>query len=500
MTKRFLAICGTVTTMGLLALGGWLMLQPGPAAAANPDWLTDMQKAQDIAAKEKKDLLINFTGSDWCGWCLRLKDEVFTKEGFEKASDKFVLVEMDFPQDESLVPPKTREQNELWSDRFGVQGFPTIVLADAQGRPYGSLGYLEGGPPAFLDELDKIGKVRVSRDEEFAKAKAAKGLDKAKLLASALERIPAEYHLPMYRAEVQEIIALDENDEAGLKTQFTKAVHQADAATRLKKLQEEVRLAYGKDGADGALKLVKDAFNSQEAKDNPVLRGNLANAEVHLMVTFEKVKDALVRLEEFIKDESFSKEDRHAFRERQATLFQQDGQTDKALKAYDALIADAGEDAKTQLAYALQKAKVLTEADRSKEALEAFDVILKKAEKGSDEWLTVQLQRAELLQKDKQPKQAGVVYDEMLTAESLIPVQKAMLLVHAAEAYHEAKATEETADRAAKAREILKEVSKTEEYPPQLIEQMESRLDVATGKKKAEEKPKTSEESESKTE
>ena len=65
------------------------------------------------------------------------------------------MVMMDFPSDESLVPPKTREQNELWSNRFGVEGFPTIVLADAKARPYGMLGYAPGGPPAFLTELNK---------------------------------------------------------------------------------------------------------------------------------------------------------------------------------------------------------------------------------------------------------------------------------------------------------------------------------------------------------
>lgn len=500
MSKRFLAICGTVMTMCLLAFGGWLMLQPESAKAANPDWLTDMQKAQEIAAKEKKDLLINFTGSDWCSWCSRLKSEVFSKEDFGKAKDKFVLVEMDFPQDESLVPAKTREQNETWSNRFGVQGFPTIVLTDSQGRPYGSLGYVEGGPSAFLAELDKIAKVRETRDEEFAKANEAKGLEKAKLLASALEKIPAEYHLPMYRAEVQEIISLDDQDQAGLKTQFTKVVQQSDATERMNKLQQEVRLAFDKDGANGVLKLVKEAFDSKEAQENPILRSSLAIAEVQLMIQFEKTKDALARLDVLTKDESFSKDERRSFRERQAELLHKDGQTDEALKAIDGLIADGGDDAQTQLAYVMKKGQVLTEADRSKEALAVYDGLLKKSEKGSDEWLSIQLQRAELLKKEKQPKEAGAVFDEMLTAESLVPVQKAMLLVYAAEAYHEAKATEETSARVQKAQALVKELSKSEEFPPQFIEQLETRLKDVTGEKKTEEKSEKTETPKSKTE
>lgn len=487
MSKRFLAICGTVVTMGLLAVGGWLLFQPEPVKAANPDWLTDMQKAQEIAAKEKKDLLINFTGSDWCGWCLRLKDEVFTQEGFEKAKDKFVLVEMDFPQDETLVSPKTREQNETWSSRFGVQGFPTIVLTDSQGRPYGSLGYLEGGPEPFLAELDRIAKVRETRDEEFAKAKEAQGLEKAKLLASALEKIPAEYYLPMYHAEVQEILSLDDQDQAGLKTQFTKVVQQADATERFNKLQTEVRLAYDKDGADGVLKLVREAFDSKEAQDNPILRSNIAIAEVQLMIQFEKTKDALARLDALAKEESFSKDQQRSFRERQAELLQQDGQTDEALKAIDLLIADAGDDAETHLAYVMKKGELLSAANRAKEALAVYDSVLKKTEKGSDEWLSVQFQRAELLKAEKQPKEAGVIFDEMLTAESLEPAQKAMLLVYAAEAYHAANATEETSARVQKAQKIVKELSDSEEYRPQFIEELETRLKDVSGEKKTEE-------------
>jgi tetratricopeptide (TPR) repeat protein len=312
-----------------------------------------------------------------------------------------------------------------------------------------------------------------------------------------------------------------------LKTQYTKVVQQADATERLNKVQTAVRLAYEKDGADGALKAVKEVFDSQEAKDNPILRSSLAKAEVQLMTQFEKTKEALARLEELSKDESFSKEDRRTFRERQAELYRQDGKTDDALKAIDALIADAGDDAKIQLGYVMQKAGVLAEADRSDEALAVYDTVLKKAEKGSDEWLAVQFQRAELLKNDKKskealevyslvlsesdkgsdqwlnaqlnraellktdkkPKEAGVVFDEMLTAESLEPVQKAMLLVYAAEAYHEAKATKETAARVKKAEELVKELSKSEEFPPRFIEQLETRLKDVSGEKTSEEKP-----------
>jgi thioredoxin-related protein len=494
MSKRIAAVLGTITTMGFVALGAWLMLRSEPSAAepaepAKLEWLTDMQKAQEIAAKEKKDLLINFTGSDWCGWCIKLREEVFSKGEFEKALDNFVLVEMDFPSDESLVPPKTREQNELWQERFGIQGFPTLVLTDSQGRPYGSVGYVPGGPPAFLAELATIQKVRESRDEAFAKSKDAQGLEKARLLASAIEKIPAEYQLPMYRAEVQEIVSLDEQDTAGLKTRFTRVLQQADAEEHLKKLQNEVRLAYSKDGPDAALKLVQEALKTKEAEKNPVLRSSLAQAEVNMLVQFEKTKLAMARLEELTKDKTFTKEEQRSFRERQASLFKEAGQTDDALKAYDALIADAGDSAANELAYLTEKAEVLSEAERPKEALEVYNTVLPKTEKGSNEWLTVQLNRGNLLKEDKQAKAAAGVFDEMLTVEGLVPVQKAMLLVYAAEAFHEAKDEKETAARVEKAAEILKELGKSEEIPPQFLDQLSGRLDAVRKEGKPEEKP-----------
>ncbi len=484
MTKRLAATLGTVS---LIALSGWLMLRPQPAVAAEPDWLTDLAQAQKIAAKENKDLLINFTGSDWCGWCIRLREEVFTKPGFEKANDSFVMVEMDFPQDESLVPPKTREQNEIWSNRFGIEGFPTIVLTDAKARPYGTLGYTPGGPKAFLAELGEAQKVRQARDEILAKAEKAQGVAKAKLLDEALEKVPAKYRLPMYKSQVKDIIALDDRNQAGLKSRYTKVLQEAEAEEYLKKLQQDVQVAYEKDGPDAALKLVADALKSQDAKSNPVLRSHLAQAEVNLLVTFEKTKQALAKLGELAQDKSFSKAEQKTFRQTQAQLLKDSGQTEQALNAYDALLADADAAPGEILKYLTDKAEVLAGADRPKDALDVYNTALKKTKKGTNEWLIVQVSRGDLLTKSKQPKQAAVVYDEMLTLETLQPIQQAMLLVRSAEAHHAAGQAKETETQSQKADKILKDLSKAEQYPPQLLEELQGRVD-ALGKNEVQSK------------
>ena len=128
------------------------------SAFAKPGWLTDFKKAQGEAKAGNKLLLVDFTGSDWCGWCIRLDREVFSKPEFkEYASKNLVLLEIDFPRAIEL-PAELKAQNQELAEAFGIQGFPTVVVMDGDGKPVGVLGYTAGGPAAFIAELDKLRK------------------------------------------------------------------------------------------------------------------------------------------------------------------------------------------------------------------------------------------------------------------------------------------------------------------------------------------------------
>ena len=88
---------------------GW----SGFAFAGGEGWSSDFAASMKLAADSKEDLLVDFTGSDWCGWCIKLNKEVFSLEPFKAGvKDKFVLVEVDFPKDESKLSEETRKQNE----------------------------------------------------------------------------------------------------------------------------------------------------------------------------------------------------------------------------------------------------------------------------------------------------------------------------------------------------------------------------------------------------
>src|SRR6266566_5192801 len=105
------------------------------------EWLTDLPKAQANAKLENKRLLLDFTGSDWCGWCIKLHKEVFSKPDFAKyAKDNLILVEVDFPRQKQQTE-ELKKANQALQQKYQIQGYPTIVVLDAEGKKLGETGY-----------------------------------------------------------------------------------------------------------------------------------------------------------------------------------------------------------------------------------------------------------------------------------------------------------------------------------------------------------------------
>src|SRR5437868_9919616 len=106
-------------------------------AAAKPGWLTSLEQAQKEAQAKNRLLLMDFTGSDWCGWCIMLDKEVFSKQEFKDyASKNLVLLEVDFPKAKQM-PAETVEQNRHLAMQYQIQAFPTIVVLDGSGKVVG---------------------------------------------------------------------------------------------------------------------------------------------------------------------------------------------------------------------------------------------------------------------------------------------------------------------------------------------------------------------------
>jgi len=127
--------------------------------AAESTWLTDLPKAETQAKADNKIILLDFTGSDWCGWCIKFKKEVFdTPEFQEYAAKNVVLVELDYPNKKVQTADLKKANAEL-KKQYKITGFPTLIVLDKDGKEIGrQVGYSEGGPKAFIEKLEKFKK------------------------------------------------------------------------------------------------------------------------------------------------------------------------------------------------------------------------------------------------------------------------------------------------------------------------------------------------------
>ena len=210
-----------------ILLGGLLLLSAGSLRAGDEGWTDEFDGAKAQARAQGKDLLMDFTGSDWCGWCIKLHKEVFDQAAFrDSIHESFILVKIDFPRDQSLVTDETRAQNAELLKQYPIQGYPTIFLTDADGRPYAQTGYQPDGPEKYLAHLEVFRKAKTERDELFNSAATKAGVERAKLIDQALEKTEPGLLMAFYSDQVEAIIGLDADNAAGLKQKYTALVER----------------------------------------------------------------------------------------------------------------------------------------------------------------------------------------------------------------------------------------------------------------------------------
>ena len=120
------------------------------------DWGTDFAKAKTLAAKNNKPILIDFTGSDWCGWCMKLDKEVLSQKEFkEYAAKNLNLVVSDYPKSKKQSDA-LRKQNQKLAKDFNIEGYPTIILVDKDGKEMARTGYKAGGASEYVNHLKEL--------------------------------------------------------------------------------------------------------------------------------------------------------------------------------------------------------------------------------------------------------------------------------------------------------------------------------------------------------
>src|SRR2546421_2371495 len=128
-------------------------------ASAETDWLTDFDAAKAKAKSDNKLVLLEFTGSDWCGYCKRMQAEIFSKPQFQDyAAKNLILVELDFPRTKPQSDT-VRKQNMHLASEYDIEGFPTTIVLSPDGKRVANFfGYLEGGPEPLIAALEKLRK------------------------------------------------------------------------------------------------------------------------------------------------------------------------------------------------------------------------------------------------------------------------------------------------------------------------------------------------------
>ena len=222
----------------LAALGLAVALAaPGFAGDESP-WLADFDAAARVAAAQQKDLLVDFTGSDWCVWCKRLDAEVFSQDAFlREIQRQYVLVALDFPNGEEAkkgVP--NPERNLELARRFEIQGYPTVLLMTPEGEVYGSTGYRPGGAESYVEHVATLreeGRPALDRAKalaaRFARAEGDARVAVVEEALGALAELDPESAASARVADVARgAIALDPANERGLKERAVETLIEAE--------------------------------------------------------------------------------------------------------------------------------------------------------------------------------------------------------------------------------------------------------------------------------
>ena len=208
---------------------------------AHSNWVTDYDSAVKLAKEQKKDILVDFTGSDWCGWCIKLDEEVFEHEAFLKpAMEKYVLCALDFPRgEEAKAKVPNPERNAELQKKYAIQGFPTILVLSVDGTLLGRTGYQPGGPEAYVGHLDEISSkgrkalvaVRELEAEYAAAADDAAKLAVASKAADTLAEMTAEAPGASKIADIaRKALELDPKNEKGMRVKALRAILKAGLA------------------------------------------------------------------------------------------------------------------------------------------------------------------------------------------------------------------------------------------------------------------------------
>ncbi len=456
------------------------------AAYGADGWHGDLDHAKRLAAQQGKDLLINFTGTEWCGACIEFERDVLSKREFAPAHEAFVLVELEFPASTDSLPDAIREKYVAWRDQYHVRAFPTVFLADPTGRPYAVTGHIEIGASAYVRHLQKLAQGRKDRDAALSKAEQSQGLERARHLDEALSVVRkscnADYVgdngdplVQFYRQEIDEICALDATNAARLKSKYDEILSAETERQHVAAIHGHINTIYRQEGFEAANRLIEDEL--QRAK-SPEFRYQLRRSRQVFLEWSQRNDEALVIAKQLSTDEGISAEDRRHFRSRVAFNLCRLGRIDEAIVVYDQLIADVADDPRAALRYHRQEADQLKNAGRLDEAIATYESARKLVKPGSADWLLVEILRGRLLIRAGRNSEAVEAFDLVLKAEGITPVERAMSFADLSVALHNVGRQQAALKQVSLAEAMLPEIE-SDAANQSVVDYVRSRLKLA---------------------
>lgn len=257
--------------------------------AAPGEWTMDFDAAKKVAAEKKLPILLDFSGSDWCGWCKLMEDQVFTQDAWKAyATNHIMMVLLDFPRDKSKVPEKYVKRNEELQQQYGIRGFPTFIVLDDDAKTV--MGQLSAGrdknPQSFIAELKKLFRYRDSEVENYSKTLKNEDAESYKKIVAELNTLKkkvAEQQQTIAEAK-KEIAEAQEKMEATKKraTEFRASKAGDENLKRYREISAQLKQAE---------KELQDWMNTDPVQ-------NEANGQKFISMS-RKIEDLKTQLSEF---------------------------------------------------------------------------------------------------------------------------------------------------------------------------------------------------------
>jgi thioredoxin-related protein len=412
-------------TLRVLAISALVMSLFAGASSAEEKavWLGDLDTAKKEAKRSHKDVLIVFTGKGWCFPCQLLEREVLSRPAFVKwAQGDYVLVELDCTFGDTKEEKARERRYRKLQERYLIHGFPTVVLADADGVPYAiRTGYARGtGVTASLAMMKLAQIAWAQRDRSFRLAAAATGRERAEHLhqgitavaglLGSLEDCGDDPVLVFYKPQVDEI---RKADGAGAGKVWGR--YEARRKERDRWVAREAVFARLKDfdakDYRGAIAYLDEQLKKAGDLD---IRWRLERTRQVYLEWDRQHEKALANARRLLERPGLSEKDREWLLDREAYNLNNLGRAEDLLAHYDRRIAAARGDARKSLALLRDKAQMISYRNRPEQVQAAWRAYRAAARPGSEEWLEATQDLAKQLRKAGQHQAALKLVEEYL--------------------------------------------------------------------------------------